>query len=276
MEEEQQQPEAFRGDSAPSSKADVFELLTGESPTNKYTPDDPRVSLRPVAASKAANSTGEPTTLSAFREREGSSQRLSRLQRLFESIKPPSSQSTSTAPEASTSSKLDETKDEQEERKRREENRKVYARELWGKCTIGCESATAAGQGGETGKLVRWNQFEKYADEKERELWNVFKDFDIDGDMKLRIADVREACSRAGFQVNETTLEGFMQEVDKNKDGYITFGEWRDFLLVRFLCFLYWCQGLTIPNSCCLGRRACLKSSRTTKRIGRSGRQCLI
>lgn len=180
----------------------------------------------------------EPTTLSAFREREGSTQRQTRLQRLFESIKPPSMITQAAPPPTpveAAEDDADEVAAEEEERKRREENRKIYARELWGKCTIGCEQATAAGQGGEKGKLTRWKSFERYAEEKERELWTVFRDFDVDGDMKLRTADMREACHRAGYDVKESTLQDFMRDLDKNKDGYITFGEWRDFLLVPVL-----------------------------------------
>jgi solute carrier family 25 phosphate transporter 23/24/25/41 len=87
---------------------------------------------------------------------------------------------------------------------------------------------------------VRWTAFERYAEEKERELWRLFVELDVDGDMRLRKEEVREACKRAGVEVQDGTLEEFIRAVDKNNDGAISFDEWRDFLLVGSLSELGW------------------------------------
>ncbi|KPV72307.1 uncharacterized protein RHOBADRAFT_8137, partial [Rhodotorula graminis WP1] len=79
---------------------------------------------------------------------------------------------------------------------------------------------------------VRWKAFEQYADDKERELWRAFVDLDRDGDMRLRAGEVREACRRAGIEVKEQAIDDFVRAVDRNGDGFISFDEWRDFLLL--------------------------------------------
>ncbi|KAK4695810.1 hypothetical protein P7C70_g8485, partial [Phenoliferia sp. Uapishka_3] len=81
-------------------------------------------------------------------------------------------------------------------------------------------------------KAVRWSAFEKYAEEKEKELWRVFVEVDVDGDMRLKKDEVRQACKKAGLEVKEAMLDDFVRAVDKNNDGVISFDEWRDFLLL--------------------------------------------
>ncbi|BGP17904.1 hypothetical protein JCM10213v2_005952 [Rhodosporidiobolus nylandii] len=80
---------------------------------------------------------------------------------------------------------------------------------------------------------LRWNAFEKYAEEKEHELWKAFCELDRDGDMRLGIGEMREACRRAGVEIKDPkAIEQFVRTVDRNGDGVISFDEWRDFLLL--------------------------------------------
>ncbi|SCV73638.1 BQ2448_6068 [Microbotryum intermedium] len=150
-------------------------------------------------------------------------------------------------------------------------DRKTYARELWCKCNdlpgsslnsaAAASTATTASPLGTDASLVttstsasapseptktprstpstpiasaaaRWSAFEKYAEEKEKELWKVFVEFDSDQDMKLRVPEVRQACKRAGLEIKDGILDDFMKTVDKDGDGAISFAEWRNFLLL--------------------------------------------
>ncbi|ORY83515.1 mitochondrial carrier domain-containing protein [Leucosporidium creatinivorum] len=209
----------------PPTKADIFSLTTSAPPSFSVSAGDPRVSLRtppPTSPNDTdsestadGDNSGEPSTLSEFREAEDPAKRLSRLRRLFDTISMPAP-SPPSSPAASTSALPEPEKDEE---RRLEADRKIYARELWRNTPV----ASAA---------VRWTAFERYAEEKEKELWRVFVELDVDGDMRLRKEEVREACRRAGVEVKDSMLEEFIRAVDKNNDGAISFDEWRDFLLL--------------------------------------------
>lgn len=130
---------------------------------------------------------------------------------------------------------------------RDEENRRIYAHELWGLCSkIPSSSSSTSGAGvpplqPQSSSLnaapVRWSAFERYAEEKELELWRLFVELDVDHDMLLRKEEVKEACKRAGMKIKEGSVEEFIRAVDKDGDGAISFEEWRDFLLVRLESF---------------------------------------
>lgn len=209
--------------------------------------------------------------MSAYRAAEGKAERLDRLRSLFDSIPHPSSSevsfqeadpvmtSTSSA-EASTSALTLEGGMSVEEVKR-EENRKLYARELWKKCSgsthtnerivdgsskpfpattdskppSSTSNSTSNSKPDEKAQTARrWTAFSLYAEEKERELWKLFVELDRDGDMRLGKEEVREACRRAGVTVKENVLDGFVRDLSKGGHG-IGFDEWRDFLLVCLL-----------------------------------------
>ncbi|KAK4051774.1 hypothetical protein OIO90_004598 [Microbotryomycetes sp. JL221] len=177
------------------------------------------------------------------------------------------SASTSTASETVTPTLPDfePTTDERQ----LEADRKTYARELWRKCssststvdTKPVESAYlddrenskpgSSSSGGSdatpstattssttpaaplSSQAARWTAFERYADEKERELWRAFIEMDRDGDMRLRKDDVKQACKRAGVPVkDDSVIDEFIRNVDKNGDGAISFEEWRNFFLL--------------------------------------------
>lgn len=156
--------------------------------------------------------------LSDFRASEGTANRRSKLRSLFDSIPIPGP----TSDESEVQAKDDE--------KSREENRKIYARELWGKCSgdscgVGTSTVVADSE-------LQWPAFKRYAEEKEHELWRLFVELNVDGNMRLRKEEVKEACKRAGIEVDRKVLDDFFKELDRNGEGFIEFGEWRDFLLV--------------------------------------------
>lgn len=229
--------------------------------------------------------TAQPSTLSEFRETEGSAKRLSHLRRLFDTI-PIAAPSPPSSPET-VNTALPEL--EQEER-RCEVDRKIYARELWRKCN-GHDSPNSSmslrppeEQDGQPKPepaplptaAARWNAFERYAEEKEKELWRVFVELDSDGDMHLRRSEVAEACRRAGVQVKDSTLDGFIRAVDASGDGAISFEEWRDFLLVRRTDSVVALQHVTdtCHGSCCHGLQASRRFSTTIRHIELLGPQC--
>lgn len=236
------------------SNAEIFNLSLEPPPQEEELTNDPRLSLRPTSPPLIPPTIPihipfieppEPKTLQDFHVQEGS-RRQSRLKCLFDSIPircPPTPSSNTSTSEASTSF-LPPFNSEKEEELQREENRKIYARELWKKCSGGTdklvdsskafvgESTTSNSTSLTTTSTRRWNAFEKYAEEKEMELWKLFVELDLDGDMRLNKEEVRLACKRAGVEVKEGTLDGFVRAVDRNGDGVISFDEWRDFLLV--------------------------------------------
>lgn len=144
-----------------------------------------------------------------------------------------------------------------------EAQRTTYARELWRKCSSTAASArstpsssSSSSTGSNLGRAelratddkenarpgpsaplssvaARWTAFERYADEKEKELWRVFVELDADGDMRLRKEDVKEACRRADIELkDDAMIDEFIKHIDRDGDGSICFQEWRDFLLV--------------------------------------------
>ncbi|GAA5826412.1 hypothetical protein JCM3770_004696 [Rhodotorula araucariae] len=237
----------------PPTKSLLFDLAVHAPIAPPPSRHDPRVSLRspplPTTAPPGPPADAQPATLSEFRESEGRAQRLSRLRSLFDSIPAPSPLA---SPAASTSALPPEPEPTDEQRCA--QDRRAYTRELWRKCGTAVAAsvapvavtpdATATNTPTTTGSpelerqrqaalaAVRWKAFEQYADEKERELWRAFCQLDHDGDMRLRAGEVREACRRAGIDVNAGAIDDFVRAVDRDGDGAISFAEWRDFLLL--------------------------------------------
>ncbi|KAL5408331.1 hypothetical protein PMIN03_006609 [Paraphaeosphaeria minitans] len=74
-------------------------------------------------------------------------------------------------------------------------------------------------------------EFRTFVQETERELLALFKSIDGDRNGKISREELQVAFSRAGLAVSNSKLDVFFSEVDANKDGAISFEEWRDFLL---------------------------------------------
>ncbi|KAF2460951.1 calcium dependent mitochondrial carrier protein [Lineolata rhizophorae] len=78
---------------------------------------------------------------------------------------------------------------------------------------------------------IEYSEFRSFVKETERELWSLFRSIDHNGDGKLSKSELREGFRRAGLAVPNSKLDHFFAEVDTNRDGVISYEEWRDFLL---------------------------------------------
>ncbi|KAK0522096.1 hypothetical protein OC834_006407, partial [Tilletia horrida] len=97
-------------------------------------------------------------------------------------------------------------------------------------------------------RRIEWEGFLKYAEEKERELYNIFQDLDKNGDGILDIGEIRAALERAGIDLGSVPLEDFTASMASSRyypsapaptvaglaEGsmYVTFPEFRDYLLL--------------------------------------------
>ncbi|THW05404.1 hypothetical protein D6D23_09203 [Aureobasidium pullulans] len=78
---------------------------------------------------------------------------------------------------------------------------------------------------------IEYDEFRKFVDQTERELWQLFQSIDRNHDGNLDKNELRAAFVRAGLAVPNSRLDSFFDDVDTDNDGVINFGEWRDFLL---------------------------------------------
>ncbi|KAE9599596.1 putative mitochondrial carrier protein [Lupinus albus] len=79
---------------------------------------------------------------------------------------------------------------------------------------------------------VDYQEFKRYMDNKEIELYRIFQAIDVEHNGCILPEELWEALVRAGIQIDDEELAHFVERVDKDNDGVITFGEWRDFLLL--------------------------------------------
>ncbi|KAL2185015.1 mitochondrial carrier [Thermothelomyces heterothallicus CBS 203.75] len=78
---------------------------------------------------------------------------------------------------------------------------------------------------------IQYEEFRVFVEAAERQLLLLFRSIDRDKDGRLNKDELQSAFRRAGLSVSSRRLSGFFNEIDMNHDGYITFDEWRDFLL---------------------------------------------
>lgn len=78
---------------------------------------------------------------------------------------------------------------------------------------------------------VQYEEFRVFIEAAERQLRLLFRSIDEDHDGRLGKDELRAAFQSAGLAVPMRRLNDFFNEIDTNRDGYITFDEWRDFLL---------------------------------------------
>ncbi|KAK3485077.1 mitochondrial carrier domain-containing protein [Neurospora crassa] len=78
---------------------------------------------------------------------------------------------------------------------------------------------------------IQYEEFRNFVETAERQLWLLFRSIDRDKDGRLDKNELRSAFQKAGLTVSNKRLSGFFDEVDMDHDGYISFDEWRDFLL---------------------------------------------
>ncbi|KNA10258.1 hypothetical protein SOVF_144840 [Spinacia oleracea] len=79
---------------------------------------------------------------------------------------------------------------------------------------------------------VDYEEFRRYMDDKELELYRIFQTIDVEHNGCILPEELYDALLKAGIEINDEELALFVERVDKDNDGVITFEEWRDFLLL--------------------------------------------
>lgn len=118
-----------------------------------------------------------------------------------------------------------------------------------------------------TGFEICADKYSRFLWDKERELWDTFQDLDKNGDGRLDAVEMRAALSRSGVDITPATVEDLVRHLAhgsspeslpqkatlSQEDMYITFGEFRDFLIMlprRATPFeIYKCKSISCPNS---------------------------
>ncbi|KAH6832436.1 Mitochondrial substrate carrier family protein [Perilla frutescens var. hirtella] len=79
---------------------------------------------------------------------------------------------------------------------------------------------------------VDYHEFRKYMDDKELELYRIFQAIDVEHNGCILPEELWDALVKAGIELDDDELASFVDHVDKDNNGIITFEEWRDFLLL--------------------------------------------
>ncbi|KAH7657139.1 solute carrier family 25 (mitochondrial phosphate transporter) member 23/24/25/41 protein [Dioscorea alata] len=79
---------------------------------------------------------------------------------------------------------------------------------------------------------VDYLEFRRYMDEKELDLYRIFEAIDVEHNGCILPEELLEALAKAGIEIGDEELAHFVEHVDKDNNGIITFEEWRDFLLL--------------------------------------------
>ncbi|XWS51526.1 hypothetical protein CRYUN_Cryun12cG0183300 [Craigia yunnanensis] len=79
---------------------------------------------------------------------------------------------------------------------------------------------------------VDYHDFKRYMDDKELELYRIFQAIDVEHNGCILPEELWDALVKAGIQIDDEELARFVEHVDKDNNGIITFEEWRDFLLL--------------------------------------------
>ncbi|KAK6153855.1 hypothetical protein DH2020_013494 [Rehmannia glutinosa] len=79
---------------------------------------------------------------------------------------------------------------------------------------------------------VDYQEFREYMDDKELELYRIFQAIDVEHNGCILPEELWDALVKAGIEINDDELASFVEHVDKDNNGIITFEEWRDFLLL--------------------------------------------
>ncbi|OTB14783.1 hypothetical protein K445DRAFT_127273 [Daldinia sp. EC12] len=78
---------------------------------------------------------------------------------------------------------------------------------------------------------MQYEEFRVFVEAAERQLYVLFKSIDRDQNGKIDKEELHHAVQRAGLAVPLRRLDEFFENIDHNRDGFITYEEWRNFLL---------------------------------------------
>ncbi|GAA0148899.1 mitochondrial carrier protein [Lithospermum erythrorhizon] len=79
---------------------------------------------------------------------------------------------------------------------------------------------------------VDYMEFRRYMDDKEMELYKIFQAIDVEHNGCILPEELWDALVKSGIEMDDDELARFVEHVDKDNNGIITFEEWRDFLLL--------------------------------------------
>ncbi|XP_024376863.1 calcium-dependent mitochondrial ATP-magnesium/phosphate carrier protein 3 isoform X2 [Physcomitrium patens] len=98
---------------------------------------------------------------------------------------------------------------------------------------------------------IDFAEFQRYMNDKEVELFKLFQAIDVSHDGALQPEELQLALRNSGVQLEDHELDAFVQYIDRDKNGKITFNEWRDFLLL-------YPRETTLPNIYQYWEKICL------------------
>ncbi|CAI5960438.1 unnamed protein product [Closterium sp. NIES-64] len=70
-----------------------------------------------------------------------------------------------------------------------------------------------------------YNEFHRYMDSKEVQLYRLFQQLDTDFDGAISLHELAAALHHAGIHLAEGELQAFMEKMDRNHDGVLSFNE---------------------------------------------------
>ncbi|KAI0541450.1 mitochondrial carrier domain-containing protein [Xylaria digitata] len=78
---------------------------------------------------------------------------------------------------------------------------------------------------------IQYEEFRVFVEAAERQLFHLFRSIDRDKNGKLDKEELQTAFHKAGLAVPNRRLDAFFEDIDHNRDGFISYEEWRNFLL---------------------------------------------
>ncbi|CCX35433.1 putative Calcium dependent mitochondrial carrier protein [Taphrina deformans PYCC 5710] len=79
--------------------------------------------------------------------------------------------------------------------------------------------------------VITFQEFKDFVLETEDKLRRLFQQIDVLNQGRLKKFEIQRALHKAGVHHTDARMNHFFEAMDLNNDGYITFEEWRDFLL---------------------------------------------
>ncbi|KAJ2991381.1 hypothetical protein NUW58_g2535 [Xylaria curta] len=78
---------------------------------------------------------------------------------------------------------------------------------------------------------IQYEEFRVFVQAAERQLFQLFRSIDRDQNGQLDKEELQTAFHKAGLAVPNRRLDEFFADMDHNRDGFISYEEWRNFLL---------------------------------------------